>query len=96
MFRLPLTAVDLDGLRAYAPGGPVTLTATGEYAVLDLWSETEEPEDDWFEAGQLAASLTPAGAPHWSATAGWLPCAAGRRAHHWHLDPDHPRPRTSA
>jgi hypothetical protein len=59
MFRLPVTAVDLHALRAYAPGGPVTLTTTGEYAVLDLWSEVEEPEDDWFEAGHLAASLTP-------------------------------------
>jgi len=59
MFRLPATAVDLDALRAYAPGGPVTLTTTGEHAVLDLWSETEEPEDDWFEAGHLGASLTP-------------------------------------
>jgi hypothetical protein len=37
----------------------VTLTTTGEHAVLDLWSEVEEPEDDWFEAGHLAASLTP-------------------------------------
>lgn len=59
MFRLPVTAVDLDALGAYAPGGPVTLTTTGEYAVLDLWSEVEAPEDDWFEAGHLAASLTP-------------------------------------
>jgi hypothetical protein len=59
MLRLPVAAVDLDALRAYAPGGPVTLTTTGEHAVLDLWSEVEEPEDDWFEAGHLAASLTP-------------------------------------
>jgi len=59
MFRLPVAAVDLDALRTYAPGGPVTLTTTGEHAVLDLWSEVEEPEDDWFEAGHLAASLTP-------------------------------------
>jgi hypothetical protein len=59
MFRLPVAAVDLDALRAYAPGGPVTLTTTGEHAILDLWSEVEEPEDDWFEAGHLAASLTP-------------------------------------
>jgi len=59
MFRLPVTAVDLDALHSYAPGGPVTLTTTGEQAVLDLWSEVEEPEDDWFEAGHLAASLTP-------------------------------------
>jgi hypothetical protein len=59
MFRLPVAAVDLDALRAYAPGGPVTLTTTGEHAILDLWSEVEEPEDDWFEAGHLGASLTP-------------------------------------
>ena len=59
MFRLPATAVDLDALGAYAPGGPVTLTTTGEHAILDLWSEVEEPEDDWFEAGHLASSLTP-------------------------------------
>jgi hypothetical protein len=59
MFRLPLTTVDLDALRAYAPGGPATLITTEEHAVLDLWSEVEEPEDDWFEAGHLAASLTP-------------------------------------
>jgi hypothetical protein len=26
---------------------------------LDLWSETEEPEEEWFEDGQLLASLTP-------------------------------------
>lgn len=59
MLRLPVTAVDLDALRGYVPGGPVTLTTTGEHAVLDLWSEADEPEDDWFEAGHLAASLTP-------------------------------------
>jgi hypothetical protein len=59
MFRLPVTAVDLDALRAYAPGGPVTLTTTGECAVPDLWSKVEEPEDDWSEARHLAASLTP-------------------------------------
>lgn len=59
MFRLPVTAVDLDALCAYAPDGAVTLTTTGEHAVLDLWSEVEEPEDDWFEAGHLAAWLTP-------------------------------------
>jgi hypothetical protein len=59
MFRLPVTAVDLDALHSYAPGGPVTLTTTREHAVLDLWSEVEEPEDDWLKAGHLAASLTP-------------------------------------
>ena len=59
MFRLPLHALDLDDLRACVPGGPVTLTVTGDHVVLDLWSETEEPEEEWFENGQLLASLTP-------------------------------------
>jgi hypothetical protein len=59
MFRLPLPALDLEDLRACVPGGPVTLTVTGDHVVLDLWSETEEPEEEWFEDGQLLASLTP-------------------------------------
>lgn len=59
MFRLPLHAVSLDDLRACVPGGPVTLTVTEHHVVLDLWSETEEPEEEWFEDGQLLASLTP-------------------------------------
>jgi hypothetical protein len=60
MFRLPLRAVDLEDLRACVPGGPVTLTVTEHHVVLDLWSETEEPEEEeWFEDGQLLASLTP-------------------------------------
>jgi hypothetical protein len=59
MVRLPLQVVDLDDLRACVPGGPVTLTVTEHHVVLDLWSETEEPEEEWFEDGQLLASLTP-------------------------------------
>jgi hypothetical protein len=59
MFRLPKPAVNLDDLRACVPGGPATLTVTEHHVVLDLWSETEEPEDEWFEDGQLLASLTP-------------------------------------
>jgi hypothetical protein len=59
MFRLPLHAVSLDDLRACVPGGPVTLTVTEHHVVLDPWSETEEPEEEWFEDGQLLASLTP-------------------------------------
>jgi hypothetical protein len=58
MFRLPLHAVDLEDLRACVPGGPVSLTVTEHHVVLDLWSETEEPEEEWFEDGQLLASLT--------------------------------------
>jgi hypothetical protein len=59
MCRLPKPAVNLDDLRAYVPGGPATLTVIEHHVVLDLWSETEEPEDEWFEDGQLLAALTP-------------------------------------
>jgi len=59
MFRLPITAVDVTALQPYFPGESAALTTTGEHAILDLVSETDEPEDDWFEAGHLAGSLTP-------------------------------------
>jgi hypothetical protein len=59
MFRLPVAAVDLDALRDYLPGWPATLATTGEHAVLDLCSEAEEPEEEWWEEGHLAASLMP-------------------------------------
>lgn len=59
MFRLPRRAVDVEALRAYAPGGAATLTIRGDHVILDLCSETDEPDDDWFEGGHLAASLTP-------------------------------------
>jgi hypothetical protein len=59
MFRLPRHAVDLDVLEAYTGDGAATLTTKGNHVILDLCSETDEPEDDWFEAGHLAASLTP-------------------------------------
>jgi hypothetical protein len=59
MFRLPITAVDVTALRPYFPGESATLTTTTEHAILDLVSETDEPEDDWFEAGHLTGSLTP-------------------------------------
>ena len=59
MFRLPKPAVNLEDLRACVAGGPATLTVTERHVVLDLWSETEEPEEEWFEDGQLLASLTP-------------------------------------
>jgi hypothetical protein len=58
MFRLPLDAVDLDELRACMPGSPAGVMERGEHVVVDLWSETEEPEDDFDDADQLAA-LTP-------------------------------------
>jgi hypothetical protein len=59
MLRLPRAAVDLAALRAYLPGGPAALTTIGEHAVVDLCSETDEPEDDWYEAEHLCGSVTP-------------------------------------
>jgi hypothetical protein len=93
MFRLPLHAVSLDDLRACVPGGPVTLTVTKHHVVLDLWSETEEPEEEWFEDGQLLASLTPLRAEllrgdHRVAYLAWLLAVQAGE-----LDPDTPEPR---
>src|SRR5215218_7959625 len=91
MFRLPLHAVSLDDLRACVPGGPVTLTVTEHHVVLDLWSETEEPEE-WFKDGQLLASLTPLRAEllrgdHRVAYLAWLLAVQAGE-----LDPDTPEP----
>jgi hypothetical protein len=93
MFRLPLHAVDLDDLRACVPGGPATLTVTEQHVVLDLWSETEEPEEEWFEDGQLQASLTPLRAEllrgdRRVAYLAWLLAVQAGE-----LDPDTPEPR---
>jgi hypothetical protein len=95
MFRLPRPAVDLDDLRACMPGGPVTLTVTEHHVVLDLWSETEEPEEEeeWFEDGQLLASLTPLRAEllrgdRRVAYLAWLLAVQAGE-----LDPDTPEPR---
>jgi hypothetical protein len=94
MFRLPRPAVDLDDLRACVPGGPVTLTVTEHHVVLDLWSETEEPEEEeWFEDGQLLASLTPLRAEllrgdRRVAYLAWLLAVQAGE-----LDPDTPEPR---
>jgi hypothetical protein len=93
MFRLPLHAVDLDDLRTCMPGGPVTLTVTEHHVVLDLWSETEEPEEDWFEDGQPLASLTPLRAEllrgdRRVAYLAWLLAVQAGE-----LDPDTPEPR---
>src|SRR6266542_6470329 len=48
MLRLPIAAVDNRALGAYLPGDPATLTTVGEHAIVDLCSEVDEPEDDWF------------------------------------------------
>jgi hypothetical protein len=59
MLRLPRAAVDMAQLLAYLPGGPASLATTAEHAVVDLCSETDEPEDDWYQAEHLCGSLTP-------------------------------------
>jgi hypothetical protein len=93
MFRLPKPAAHLDDLRACVPGGPATLTVTEHHVVLDLWSETEEPEEEWFEDGQLLASLTPLRAEllrgdRRVAYLAWLLAVQAGE-----LDPDTPEPR---
>ena len=58
MLRLPAAQVDERSLRAYFPGEPVTLTRAGSHVILDLWSETDEPEDDWWQPVSMG-ELTP-------------------------------------
>lgn len=59
MLRLPASQVDLRRLKPYFPGGPATLTKAGKHLVVDLWSDSEEPEDDRFEAGGRLGALVP-------------------------------------
>ena len=59
MLRLPMARVDERALRAYFPaGGPATLTRLGTHVILDLSSDTEEPEEEWSGPASLGA-LTP-------------------------------------
>lgn len=58
MLRLPAARVDAKQLRAYFPGDGSQLATMGEHVVLDLTSETDEPEDD-FTSGASLASLAP-------------------------------------
>jgi hypothetical protein len=55
MLRLPAAMVDHRALRPYFPGGAATLMKTGRYVVLDLHSESEDPEDDMSDGGRLGA-----------------------------------------
>jgi hypothetical protein len=55
MLRLPATKVDYGALRPYFPGGAASLTKTGRYVVLDLHSDSDDPEDDLSEGGRLGA-----------------------------------------
>ena len=57
MLRLPASQVDLRRLKPYFPGEHSTLTKVGKHVVVDVWSDDEEPEDAWFEAGQLGALI---------------------------------------
>lgn len=59
MLRLPASRVDERTLRAYfLRDGPATLTRVGGHVVLDLVSDTEDPEDEWWKPASLGA-LTP-------------------------------------
>lgn len=81
MFWLPVNAVDVEALHAYLPGGPASLTTTAEHAILDLWSEVDEPEDDcsrpgpwrrrWHRIAWSCAAVTCGGSP---------PAPTGRRS----------------
>lgn len=55
MLRIPAANVDERLLRPYFVGGAATLIKSGRQLVLDFTSDTEEPEDEWYEGGQLAA-----------------------------------------
>ena len=96
MFRLPITTVDVATLQPYFPGESATLTTTEEHAILDLVSEVDEPEDDWLEAGHLAASLTPlrAGLPQGDlriAYVAWLLAVQAGEVGARALEPPRPR-----
>ena len=56
MLRVPTARVDLKALKPYFVGGHAArLTNTGEHVLLDLCSDTEEPEYDEQSQGSLAA-----------------------------------------
>ena len=56
MLRLPKARVDLKALKPYFDGGHAArLTSVGDHVLLDLGSDTEEPEYDEQSQGSLAA-----------------------------------------
>jgi hypothetical protein len=55
MLRAPIARVDAKGLRAYFVGEAATARIAGEYLIVDLHTEDEEPEDDEEGQGSLAA-----------------------------------------
>jgi hypothetical protein len=59
ILRVPKARVDVPALKPYFAGRHAAhLRLTGEHVVLDLTSDTEEPEDEEISQGSLAA-LTP-------------------------------------
>ena len=55
MLRAPIARVDAKGLRAYFVGHAATARIAGNYLILDLQTEDEEPDDDEAGEGSLAA-----------------------------------------
>jgi hypothetical protein len=55
MLRLPAASVNERTLRPYFVGTAVTLVRRGRHILLDLISDSNEPEDESYEGGQLAA-----------------------------------------
>jgi hypothetical protein len=56
MLRMPKARVDLKALKSYFVGGhAASLVRTGEHVLLDLGSDTEEPEYDGQSEGSLGA-----------------------------------------
>ena len=55
MFRLPASRIDLRRLKPYFPGESATLKKAGDHVVIDLRSDTEEPEESWCEGSRLGA-----------------------------------------
>ena len=55
MFRLPSSRIEPQRLTPYFPGGSASLKESGEHVVLDMWSDSEEAEEDWSRRTQLAA-----------------------------------------
>ncbi|CAN5689053.1 hypothetical protein BH11MYX4_BH11MYX4_45620 [soil metagenome] len=58
MLRVPIARVDAKRLRAYFVGGAATARIAGEYLIVDLKTEDDEPDDD--EEGRCSlAALAP-------------------------------------
>jgi hypothetical protein len=55
MLRIPKARVDSTALEPYFSGHSARLTSTGEHVLIDVGSETEEPEYDEQSQGSLAA-----------------------------------------